>query len=151
MDSATTLIAANDLSDNYLDLEHQGKVPKWSGKQTLGVDCLSHGTIFKASTIKAGHPSRMPNPKREIAGGDPLYTSFVDYFGDDVSGNHTKSWNKHWNTYMTHRNLPRKLLQQEFHTHFISTSPNASISEQFREFKSAVKSIEFFRDLSSFF
>ncbi|KAJ6612184.1 hypothetical protein B0H10DRAFT_2177449 [Mycena sp. CBHHK59/15] len=123
VDSETTLISANDLCENYLDLEHQGKVPKWS-----------------ELTVKAGHPARMPNPKREIAGGDPLYTSFVDYFGDDVSGNRTKSWNKHWNAYMTHRNLPRKLLQQEFHTHFISTSPNASISEQFREFKSTIHS-----------
>ncbi|KAJ6631920.1 hypothetical protein B0H10DRAFT_2250458 [Mycena sp. CBHHK59/15] len=58
----------------------------------------------------------MPNPKREIAGGDPLYTSFVDYFGDD-------------------------LLQQEFHVHFVSMSPNVSVSEQFREFKTAVESM----------
>ncbi|KAJ7501671.1 hypothetical protein B0H11DRAFT_1855349 [Mycena galericulata] len=122
-DETTQLISASDLAHNYLDLEHRKEIPNWS-----------------PAAIAAGHPARMPNPKREIAGGHPLYHSIVDYFGDDVSGNRSKSWNKHWNAYMTHRNLPRKLLQQEFHTHFVSTSPNASISEQYREFKSTVES-----------
>ncbi|KAJ7227863.1 hypothetical protein C8J57DRAFT_1439998 [Mycena rebaudengoi] len=122
IDSETDLICASDLKDNYLDLQHSNEVPQWS-----------------QTSIASGHPSRMPNPKRKIAGGHPIYSSFVDYFGDDVSGNRRKSWNKHLNAYLTHRNLPRSLLQQEFHTHFISTSPNASISEQFVEFKAAVE------------
>ncbi|KAJ7652787.1 hypothetical protein DFH06DRAFT_1134240 [Mycena polygramma] len=118
LDHETSLVCSDEFQNNYFDLEHIGKVPKWADV-----------------SIKSGYPDRMPNPKRIMAGGDPLYCSFVDYFGDDVSGNRTKSWNKHWNAYMTHRNLPRQLLHQEFHVHFISTSPNASITEQFNEFK----------------
>ncbi|KAJ7364499.1 hypothetical protein DFH08DRAFT_920925 [Mycena albidolilacea] len=121
-DSNTTLICAEDLTENYYDLEGADKIPKWG-----------------ASTIDAGHIARMPNPKRKIAAGRPMYSSFVNYFADDVSGNRSKSWNKHWNAYMTHQNLPRKVLQQEFHVHFVSTSPNASVSEQFLEFKAAVE------------
>ncbi|KAJ7294000.1 hypothetical protein C8J57DRAFT_1704630 [Mycena rebaudengoi] len=122
MDNMTTLISTQDLTHNYLDLQHENSVPHWSDE-----------------TIQKGYHLRMPNPKRALAAGDPLYTSFIDYFGDDVSGNRSKSWNKHWNAYMTHRNLPRQLLQQEFHVHFISTSPHASITEQFTVFKSVIE------------
>ncbi|KAJ7724641.1 hypothetical protein B0H16DRAFT_1736581 [Mycena metata] len=121
-DASPVFICAEDLAKNYYDLEHAGKIPKWG-----------------ASTIATGRPARMPNPKRAIAKGRPMYSSFINYFADDVSGNRSKSWNKHWHAYMTHQNLPRKLLQQEFHVHFVSTSPNASVSEQFLEFKVAVE------------
>ncbi|KAJ7117557.1 hypothetical protein C8R44DRAFT_563633, partial [Mycena epipterygia] len=121
-DSKTVIIAAADLSENYLDLEDKKLIPQWS-----------------VETTNTGRVERMPNPKREIAGGDPLYVTLVDFFGDDVSGNRSKSWNKHLNGYMTNRTLPRKLLQQEFHVHFVSTSPHASMAEQFQEFKAAVE------------
>lgn len=90
----------------------------------------------------------MPNPECIAAGGHPIYHSFLDVFSDDVSGNHTKSWNKHLNIYITHQNLPQKLLNQEFHMHFISTSLNASISEQFHNFK---KVLEYIFPLFHFF
>ncbi|KAJ7866405.1 hypothetical protein B0H14DRAFT_2504339 [Mycena olivaceomarginata] len=122
VDTETILIRAKDLTENYYDLEHSGSIPNWA-----------------ASTVEASYPARMPNPKCVAAAGRPMYSSFINYFSDDVSGNRSKSWNKHWNGYMTHQNLPREILQQEFHVHFISTSPNASVAEQFVEFKAAVE------------
>lgn len=81
----------------------------------------------------------MPNSERTYARGRPIYVSLIDLFGNDLSGNRTKSWNKHWNCYMTHRNLPQKLLHQEFHVHFISTSPNATIADQYCDFKKMIE------------
>ncbi|KAL0570869.1 hypothetical protein V5O48_011094 [Marasmius crinis-equi] len=123
LDNTTLLIQALDLKYNFLDLQDLTMVPIWDD-----------------DVVHKGYPSEMPNPDRVLAQGDPLYSSFIDYFGDDVSGNRSKSWNKHWNSYITHRNLPRKHLFQEYHVHFVSTSPNATISEQFHTFKKVVES-----------
>ncbi|KAJ7302771.1 hypothetical protein DFH08DRAFT_826366 [Mycena albidolilacea] len=123
-DTTEIMVRARDLLDNYLDLKFKKSLP----------------TAWDEPSSKAGYPSNMPNPLRQLAKGRPLYTSFVDLFFDDVSGNRSKSWNKHYNCYCTHRNLPRRILQQEFHTHFVTTSPHASSSEQFEGIKAHIES-----------
>ncbi|KAK7451321.1 hypothetical protein VKT23_012663 [Stygiomarasmius scandens] len=122
-DSEPIPVESKDLNSNYLDLQHEGAVPeKWS-----------------ETAIATKIPSKMPNHYHEVAKGEPLYVSFIDYFGDDVSGNRSKSWNKHNNSYLTHWNLPRKLLHQEYHVHLVSTSQHATISEQYHEVKKIVE------------
>ncbi|KAI0054541.1 hypothetical protein BV25DRAFT_1922595 [Artomyces pyxidatus] len=72
----------------------------------------------------------MPHDIRVKAAGRPFYTIWIKLWGDDVSGNRTKQWNKHWNWYFQHAGLPKRLLHQEFFVRFVSTSPHASILEQ---------------------
>jgi hypothetical protein len=121
-DQEVVIVASSNLRYNFLDLKDLGLIPKWCSR-----------------TITSGHVSRMPNPDRALAGGLPIYSTFIDVFGDDVSGNRSKSWNKHWNIYFTHRNLPRKLLHRQCHIHFVSTSTNATVPEQFDAIKEVIE------------
>ncbi|KAJ3965958.1 hypothetical protein EV361DRAFT_966529 [Lentinula raphanica] len=80
----------------------------------------------------------MPNPIRKLVpDGYDLYDVYYPLWVDDVSGNKSKQYNKHINMYTVNSNLPGRLLQQEYFVQFVSTSPNASSSEQF----SAVRDI----------
>ena len=105
-----------------LDIKADNEMPRWS-----------------AETICKGHPFSIHNPNHALADGDPIYTSFIDIFGNNVSENQSKNWNKHWNIYITHWHLLRKLLNQQIHMHFISTSIYSSVPEQFHEIKHIIK------------
>lgn len=122
MDDEAFLMKADQLRSNMLDLRDENCLPVWCDL-----------------TVEKGHASQMPNPDCALADGDPLYVCYVNIFGDNVSGNRSKSWNKHWNIYMNHQNLPQKLLFQQYHTHFLSTSTHATVPEQFEGIKSRIE------------
>jgi hypothetical protein len=85
----------------------------------------------------------MPNPLRKLVEpGEDLFVVMVSPWADDVSGNKSKQYNKHMNMYTTNGCLPGRLTQQEFHTHFVSTSPSASSTEQFGVFRDQVNATQ---------
>ncbi|KAJ7078983.1 hypothetical protein C8R43DRAFT_1092894 [Mycena crocata] len=69
-----------------------------------------------------------------------LFVVMVSPWADDVSGNRSKQYNKHM--YTGNGCLPGRLLQQEFHVHYVSSSPHASSAEQFTAFRDHTKSTE---------
>ncbi|KAL4078576.1 hypothetical protein V8B97DRAFT_2020988 [Scleroderma yunnanense] len=68
----------------------------------------------------------MPHPLHKIASDHLVYSVPIIVFIDDISGNKSKQWNKHFSCYMSNGALPHEKLDQEFHVHFVATSPSAS-------------------------
>jgi hypothetical protein len=68
----------------------------------------------------------MPHPLRAGAGERMVYSVPLIVFIDDVSGNRSKQWNKHFSCYMSNGALPRTKLESEFHVRFVATSPHAT-------------------------
>ncbi|KAJ7823351.1 hypothetical protein B0H14DRAFT_2598002 [Mycena olivaceomarginata] len=86
----------------------------------------------------------MPNPMRKLVGDDeePLRGDGLGPGQMTSPGIGPSSINKHMNMCAGNGCLPGRLLQQEYHVHYISTSPNASSAEQFSTFRDHVKSTE---------
>lgn len=71
----------------------------------------------------------MPNPLRIKARGRMVFAVPLIIFMDDVSGNISKQWNKHFVIYMSNALLPREMLDKQACVRFVSSSPHASPME----------------------
>ncbi|KAF8062389.1 hypothetical protein FPV67DRAFT_1422187 [Lyophyllum atratum] len=82
--------------------------------------------IYPFAATCDGYSEAMPHPLRAKAGSRPVYSIPLAIFIDDVSGNKSKQWNKHFSCYMSNGALPRAKLEEEFHVRFVATSPYAT-------------------------
>jgi len=89
------------------------------------------------------YAKQMPHPLREIAGDCLVYSVPIIIFIDDVSGNTSKQWNKHFSCYMSNGALPCEKLDQEFHVRFVAMSPNASPLEIMQGVHKAIEYVVF--------
>ncbi|KAJ6501774.1 hypothetical protein DFH09DRAFT_1051553 [Mycena vulgaris] len=82
--------------------------------------------IFPLAPQSIDFADEMPHPLRAVAGSRLVYSVPLVIFIDDVSGNKSKQWNKHFSCYMSNGALPRTKLENEFHVRFVATSPFAT-------------------------
>ncbi|KIK76022.1 hypothetical protein PAXRUDRAFT_171073, partial [Paxillus rubicundulus Ve08.2h10] len=71
-------------------------------------------------------------------GGQMVYVVPLIIFMDNVSGNISKQWNKHYVIYMLNTNLPCKMLDKEFHVWFVMSSLHASPMELMHGMKQSI-------------
>jgi hypothetical protein len=140
-DLTSDVSIAKQASDGRWQLVDQEKTVKADEFELDYNDMIAHfGTLVWHDNAKV---APMPNEMRKLVADDEdLFVVMASPWADDVSGNKSKQYNKHMNMYTGNGCLPGRLLQQEFHVHYISSSPNASSAEQFSAFRDHVKSTE---------
>lgn len=79
------------------------------------------------------------HPLRAVARNRMVFSVPVIIFIDDVSGNQSKQWNKHFACYMSNGLLKREALMEEFHVRFVAASPSATPLEIMQGVKSSVQ------------
>ncbi|KAK7463484.1 hypothetical protein VKT23_006832 [Stygiomarasmius scandens] len=115
-------IPANNLEMNYPDL----------------VQLCGARPVFAEPFVT--YSSAMPNRFRELDEDEDHFTVWMPVWADDVSGARSKQYQKHVNVYMCNGSLPGKLVQQEFHVHFVGTSPHVSAPEMLGSVMAQVES-----------
>ena len=72
-----------------------------------------------------------------------VYAVPLIIFMDDVSGNISKQWNKHFVIYMLNTNLQREMLDREFFVRFVTSSLHASPMELMHAMKQSISYVSF--------
>jgi hypothetical protein len=70
-----------------------------------------------------------------------VYAVPLIIFMDNVSGNISKQWNKHFVIYMSNANLQCEMLDHEFFVQFVTSSPHASPMELMDAMKQSISYI----------
>ncbi|KAJ6578993.1 hypothetical protein B0H10DRAFT_2443555 [Mycena sp. CBHHK59/15] len=95
--------------------------------------------IYPSAAASDKFAQEMPHPLRSKAKSRMVYSIPLAVFIDDVSGNKSKQWNKHFSCYMSNGALPRTKLENEFHVRFVGTSPFASPLEIMQGVRSSIE------------
>ncbi|KAG8719357.1 hypothetical protein FRC08_003023 [Ceratobasidium sp. 394] len=88
-----------------------------------------NGIYIRDSEHSVSCTDLSPNPLRSEAAGRPIYSVPFIVFVDDVSGNKSKQWNKHWCCYVSNAALPREEINRRRNIRFMSTTQHASPME----------------------
>ncbi|KAH9044117.1 hypothetical protein EDB83DRAFT_2507524 [Lactarius deliciosus] len=92
--------------------------PLPSAKCIFGSVLEPNGSIFQWTLTDP----KVGNRWRVLAGGARVYSFPIWLYCDDVSGNQSKRWNKHYSFLFSAAGLPRTLFQHEYNVHFLCTS-----------------------------
>ncbi|KAH9978409.1 hypothetical protein BJV74DRAFT_879458 [Russula compacta] len=86
------------------------------------------GSLINARKGSCSYCDMMPHPLWKVTRSHMVYSVPLVIFQDDVSGNQSKQWNKHYSCYLSNGMIPCQKLESEFHVHFVAMSPTAFAS-----------------------
>lgn len=131
-DERMSLRPVNTFQTPYPVLRHEFEDKELTflseGRRISSVRDQANNPTLTAS-LSLDYGSRMPHPFREKAGKKKVYAVPVIVFMDDVSGNTSKQWNKHFNVYISNGTIPCETLDKEFTTRFVTTSQHVPPAE----------------------
>ena len=115
-------LSVDSLQHNYINLTQD--LSRQFCFVGMFICAYSFSLLKPTAASNADIASKMPHPLRTAAKGRPVFFVPIIIFVDDVSGNISKQWNKHFVCYSTNASLPREQLDKEKNVRFVCASPN---------------------------